>query len=174
MRQRVIWSLFVWMGLLGLAGPAAADDLPREAVLPVASALKAAQAALDKCVKDGWKVSVAVVDRAGVLRAQLRGDGAGPHTVDSSRKKAYTAASLKRTTSELGELLGKAPHLQALREMNDSTLILGGGMPIEIGGEVVGGIGVGGAPGTQYDDACAQAGLEAVGAASKLPAPKER
>lgn len=150
----------------------AAQDLPREATLPLALASKAAAAAVDKCSKDGYKVSATVVDRGGVIRALLRGDGAGPHTVDSSRKKAYTAASLGRTTSDLGELLVKMPHLQALREMNDNILILGGGLPIQFGSEVVGGIGVGGAPGTQLDDACAQAGLDAIGAVAKVPAAK--
>jgi uncharacterized protein GlcG (DUF336 family) len=151
----------------------AAEDLPREAVLPLALASKAAAAAVEKCKQDGYKVSAAVVDRSGVLRTLLRGDGAGPHTTDSSRKKAYTAASLGRTTSELGELLTKMPHLQALREMNEQILILGGGLPIQFGNEVVGGIGVGGAPGTQFDDACAQAGLDSIGATPKAtPKPK--
>lgn len=147
---------------------AAANELPRDATLPLALASKAAAAAVEKCGKDGYKVSAAVVDKAGVIRALLRGDGAGPHTADSSRKKAYTAASLGRTTSELGELLVKMPHLQALREMNENVLILGGGLPIQFGNEVVGGIGVGGAPGTQLDDACAQAGLDAIGATPKV------
>ena len=101
-----------------------------------------------------------------------RADGAGPHTVESSRKKAYTAASLRRPTTELAELINKVPTLQALRDMNDQVLILGGGLPIEIGGEVVGGIGVGGAPGAHLDDACAQAGLDAIGAAPKVPTAK--
>jgi len=101
-----------------------------------------------------------------------RADGAGPHTVDSSRKKAYTAASLRRPTTELADLINKVPSLQALREMNENVLMLGGGLPIEIGGEVVGGIGVGGAPGAHLDDACAQAGLDAIGAAPKVSSPK--
>jgi uncharacterized protein GlcG (DUF336 family) len=101
-----------------------------------------------------------------------RADGAGPHTVDSSRKKAYTAASLLRPTTELAELVNKVPTLQALREMNDQVLLLGGGLPIEIGGEIVGGIGVGGAPGAHIDDVCAQAGLETIGAVPKVPATK--
>ncbi|MDH4152428.1 MAG: heme-binding protein [Nitrospira sp.] len=148
-----------------------ADDLPKESVLPLGIANKAIQAALEACKKDGYRVSVSVVDRDGVPRAMGRADGAGPHTVDSSRKKAYTAASLRRSTSELGDLITKVPTLQALRDINGEVLILGGGLPIEIEGDVVGGIGVGGAPGTHLDDACAQAGLDAVGAASKvLPA----
>jgi uncharacterized protein GlcG (DUF336 family) len=150
----------------------AAEELPREAVLPLALASKAAASAVEKCKQDGYKVSAAVVDRAGVLKALLRADGAGSHTPDSSRRKAYTAASLGRTTSELGELLTKMPHLQAVREMNEHILILGGGLPIQFGSELVGGIGVGGAPGTQFDDACAQAGLDSIGAARKASAGK--
>ena len=150
----------------------ASDELPKEAVLPMGMAGKAIQASLDACNKDGYRVSVSVVDRAGVLRAMARADGAGPHTVDSSRKKAYTAASLRRPTTELAELINKVPTMQALREMNDQVLMLGGGLPIEIGGEIVGGIGVGGAPGAHLDDACAQVGLDAIGAAPKVPAPK--
>ena len=138
-----------------------AEELPREASLPLALASKAAAVAVEKCKKDGYRVSAAVVDRSGVLKVLMRGDGAGPHTTDSSSKKAYTAASLRRPTSELADLISKNPSLQALRDMNDRILILGGGLPIEIAGEVVGGIGVGGAPGAHLDDACAQAGIEA-------------
>ena len=164
-------------GVLLMAGgwpvvASAADELLKEAVLPAALAGKAAQAALDFCKKDGYRVSASVVDRAGVLRAMMRADGAGPHTVDSSRKKAYTAASLRRATSDLAEMIAKQPALQALREMNESILMVGGGLPIEIAGEVVGAIGVGGAPGTHLDDACAEAGLDAIGAASKMPTAK--
>ncbi|WP_455242167.1 GlcG/HbpS family heme-binding protein [Petrachloros mirabilis] len=150
----------------------AADDLPKETVLPLSLAEKAVHAAMEACKKDGYRVSASVVDGGGVLRAMVRADGAGPHTVDSSRKKAYTAASLRRATTELAELINKVPTLQALREMNDNILILGGGLPIEIGGEVMGGIGVGGAPGAHLDDACAQAGLDSIGAAPKIIAPK--
>jgi len=164
-------------GVLLMAGgwpvvASAADELLKEAVLPAALAGKAAQAALDFCKKDGYRVSASVVDRAGVLRAMMRADGAGPHTVDSSRKKAYTAASLRRATSDLADMIAKQPALQALREMNESILMVGGGLPIEIAGEVVGAIGVGGAPGTHLDDACAEAGLDAIGAASKMPTAK--
>ncbi len=151
---------------------AAADELPKESVLPLSLANKAVQVALDACRKDGYRVSVSVVDRGGVLRAMGRANGAGPHTVDSSRKKAYTAASLRRPTTELAELINKVPTLQALRDMNEQVLMLGGGLPIEIGGDVVGGIGVGGAPGAHLDDACAQAALDAIGATPKVSVPK--
>ena len=165
--------VFALGGLVVLAGPAhAADELPKESVLPAALATKAIQAAVDFCKKDGYRVSVSIVDRAGVLRAMIRFDGAGPHTVESSRKKAFTAASLKRPTSELADMIAKNQALQALRDMDHNILMLGGGLPIDINGEMVGAIGVGGAPGAHLDDACAQSGLDAIGAASKLPAGK--
>lgn len=149
-----------------------ADELPKESVLPLSMATKAVQAAIEACKKDGYRVSASIVDRAGVLRVMGRADGAGPHTVESSRRKAYTAASLRRPTTELAEMVAKAATLQALRDMNPEILILGGGLPIEISGEVVGGIGVGGAPGAHLDDACAQAGLDTIGAAPKVPGAK--
>lgn len=169
-RARVMLSVLAIM--MGMTVVASADDLPKESLLPLHLANKAIHAAMEACKKDGYRVTVSIVDRAGVLRAMGRADGAGPHTVDSSQKKAYTAASLRRPTSELAELIGKVPTLQALREMNDHILILGGGLPIDMGGDVVGGIGVGGAPGAHLDDACAEAGLDAIGAAPKVSAPK--
>jgi uncharacterized protein GlcG (DUF336 family) len=162
----------ILLGMAAMAPASMAEDLPKESALPLHLANKAIQAALEACKKDGYRVSVSVVDRAGVLRAMERADGAGPHTVDSSRKKAYTAASVRRPTTELAELMAKVPTLQALRDMNEHMLILGGGLPIDIAGDIVGGIGVGGAPGAHLDDACAQAGLDAIGAAPKVPAAK--
>jgi uncharacterized protein GlcG (DUF336 family) len=167
-----VTALFVAAWITSTRFIYAMDELPKESVLPLSLANKAMQAALEACKKDGHRVSVSVVDRAGVLRTMARADGAGPHTVESSRKKAYTASSLRRPTTELAELITKVPTLQALREMNHNILMLGGGLPIEIGGDVVGGIGVGGAPGAHLDDACAQAGLDAIGATQKVPAAK--
>ena len=102
----------------------------------------------------------------------MRGDGAGPHTVESSVKKAYTAASLRGATGDLAEMIAKMPAAQGLRDMNNNILVLAGGLPIEIGGEVVGGIGVGGAPGGHLDAACAQAGLDSIGAKPKFSSEK--
>ena len=150
-----------------LTANASAAELPKESVLPLSLATKAAQAAVDKCLADGYRVSAAVVDRGGNVRALLRNDGAGPHTVDSSRKKAYTSASLGRPTAELGQLIVKMPAVQGLQHKNEHILMLGGGLPITMNGEVVGGIGVGGAPGGHLDEACSQAGLNSIGAASK-------
>jgi uncharacterized protein GlcG (DUF336 family) len=141
-------------------------ELPKETVLPLQLAQQAANAALTKCEEEGYRVSVAVVDRGGNVKVLLRGDGAGPHTQDSSTRKAYTASSIRRSTQELAELITKVPHLQALRDMSEQILILGGGLPIILANEVVGGIGVGGAPGTHLDEGCARAGLISIGGKS--------
>ncbi|MBK9306205.1 MAG: heme-binding protein [Nitrospira sp.] len=172
--QRFLATGKLIIGVLSTTMPlvGSAEDLPKEATLPLSLANKAMEAAVEACKKDGYRVSVSVVDRNGVLRAMGRADGAGPHTVDSSRKKAYTAVSIRRPTSELADLITKVPTLEALRDMNSEILILGGGLPVEIGGDVVGGIGVGGAPGAHLDDACAQQGLNAIGATPKVSTPK--
>ncbi len=149
------------------------QDHPTHLLLPLSSAEKAATAALSKCKTGGYHVSVAVVDQGGNLKVLIRGDGAGPHTQDSSFKKAYTAASIGRSTNELAELITKIPTLQPLRDMNDNILILGGGLPIRIETTIVGGIGVGGAPGAGLDEACAQAGLDALQYKTKEPHNKQ-
>jgi uncharacterized protein GlcG (DUF336 family) len=151
-----------------ITGHASATELPKESVLPLALATKAAHATVDQCLADGYRVTATVVDRGGNIRAVLRQDGAGPHTVDSSRKKAYTSASMKQPTAKLAELVAKMPAVQGLQHMNDHILLLGGGLPIAIGGDVVGGIGVGGAPGGHLDAACAQAGLTSIGATTQV------
>lgn len=174
------WRITRWCPFIGLlavgsmiffSGPEVSwgnTGLPKEPVLPLRLAQKAANAALAKCEEGGYRVSVAVVDRGGNIKVLLRGDGAGPHTQDSSARKAYTASSIRRSTQELAELIVKIPNLQALRDMNERILILGGGLPVILDHEVLGGIGVGGAPGTQLDEACAQAGLTSIGAKPSL------
>ncbi len=164
-------GIYAKLGLLTccLAGfmisQAWAAELPKESVLPLTLATKAAHAAVEKCLEDGYRVSATVVDQGGNIRAVFRQDGAGPHTIDSSRKKAYTSASMKEPTAKLAELVAKMPVVQGLQHMNDHMLLLGGGLPIKIDEQVVGGIGVGGAPGGHLDTACAQAGLNSIGVA---------
>lgn len=150
--------------LLLLGRVLAAEALPRQAVLPLDLARQAVIAALEQCRAGSYRVSVAVVDRDGVLRLQMRDDGAGAHTLDSSYRKAYTAASLRAPTAKFAALIARKPQLQELRDMNDAILMLGGGLPIRIAGEIVGAIGVGGAPGAHLDENCARAGLRRIGA----------
>lgn len=146
--------------LCALSSQAFAQDFPTQKVLPLELSAQAAMTAIKKCHDDGFKVSVAIVDQSGLLKVQLKADGAGPHTLDSSRRKAYTANSLRDSTHKYAMLVTQKPELQSLTRLNENILLLGGGFPIKIGGEVVGGIGVGGAPGIEYDEVCASAALK--------------
>lgn len=147
------------LSLWALSIPAFAQDFLTQKVLPLELSTQAAMAAIKKCHDDGFKVSVAIVDQSGLLKVQLKADGAGPHTLDSSRRKAYTANSLRDSTHKYAVLVTQKPELQSLTRLNENILLLGGGFPIKIGGEVVGGIGVGGAPGIEFDEVCASAAL---------------
>lgn len=145
-----------------LAGSVQATELPQQAYLNLDTAQKLASAALTQCAADGYNVSVSVVDASGVTRVQIRADKAGPHTLESSRKKAYTSASMGRPTADFADLIKKMPETAGLRDMDPNILILGGGLPIKVAGEKIGGIGVGGAPGGHLDQACAQAAIDKV------------
>ncbi len=166
-----ITATLVVLAMTTWTASAVAETTVQVRNINLASAYKAAEATRAQCEKDGYKVSVAVVDMGGNLKAQIRGDGAGPHTVDSSFRKAYTSASLGRPTMDLAKLVVKMPAIQALGKMNENILLLGGGLPIQFDGVTVGGIGVGGAPGAHLDEACAKAGLKAIGA--KVPEAKK-
>ena len=149
--------------LLGLAAallttPAFAQGLLVERSISAGLAVEAAAAAVAACAERGWRATATVVDRHGVVRAVLRGDGAGPHTIDASRAKAYTAASARNPTSAMLENVRTNPNALTLPNIT-GFLVLGGGIPIRVGDEVVGAIGVGGAPGGQLDDQCAEAGI---------------
>lgn len=140
------------------AAPAATPQLTLEL------AQKIATSALQQCIQDGYAVSVAVVDRSGVLITQIRNPAAGPHTIGSSLGKAFTSASMGQPTTRLANAIAENPALNGLRDMDSRMVILAGGLPIMIDGQRVGGIGVGGAPGGNMDEACATHGLQQIGA----------
>lgn len=132
-----------------------------EKTVSLAIANELAAAAVAECQAKGYAVTATVVDRAGQVKAVHRADGASPHTIDASRRKAYTAASMRNNTTAVMEISQKNPGAQNLGQI-DGFLLLGGGMPVRIENEVVGAIGVGGAPGGHLDDQCAQAALDRV------------
>src|SRR4051794_5993192 len=125
------------------------------------TALKAAQAALAQCRNDGFQVTVAVVDRAGLTQALLRDRFAGPHTLEVAQNKAWSAASFRNSTGELERSTRPAGSMAGLRNVPRVTTIAGG-LLIEAGGSSFGGIGVSGAPGGDADEVCAVAGIKAI------------
>jgi uncharacterized protein GlcG (DUF336 family) len=147
--------------LLASTGALAADATYAVKQLTTETALKAAEAALASCRKSGYQVAVAVVDRSGLIQAQLRDRFAGPHTLEVSSNKAWTAASFKTSTLELEKLTRPGQTMSGLRAVPRFTAI-GGGLTIEAGGSLLGAIGVSGAPGGEADEACASAGVKAI------------
>ena len=133
-----------------------AQTLLTQKTLSVDAALSIANGALDKCHADGYRISLTVLDAGGLIKVQVRGDGTGPHTLEHSRRKAYTALTFKRTSAETAKAWASAATPPPVIE---GTVGAAGGVPIKAGDEVIGAIGVSGAPGGEKDEACANAGI---------------
>jgi len=125
------------------------------------TAVKAAQAALARCRADGYQVSVAVVDRSGLVQALIRDRFAGAHSPDTATNKAWTAVSFRSNTTELQKITQPGQPSAGIRNL-PRVVAVGGGVKIEAGGAIVAGIGVSGAPGGDADDVCANAGIKAI------------
>jgi uncharacterized protein GlcG (DUF336 family) len=159
-------SLLVCLLPLLLPAAAGAQLLPTRRI-PAEAANQAVAEAVASCAKQGYNETAVLVDADGVRQAVLRGDRAGSHTLDSAFDKAYTAASFKTDTSALFERAKTAPGFANLFTQLPHLILIGGGIVIKVGDEVVGAIGAGGAPGGNLDDACARAGLEKIQAQLK-------
>ncbi|MDR7673174.1 GlcG/HbpS family heme-binding protein, partial [Riemerella anatipestifer] len=132
-----------------------------EPVLTGDAAMKMAQKAFNEANKSGHRISVTVVDQSGQTLAVLRHHNAGVHTLRASYKKAFTANSQKRETAEIAQGIKNGTIPEDIRYLDENILILDGGVPIYIDGKVVGGIGVGGAHGSE-DVRIAKAGISAI------------
>lgn len=140
-------------------GPAAfAQELITQKALSLDVALAIAHGALEQCRAGGYHVTVTVVDGAGMVKVQMHDDGAGPHTIDFSRKKAYSAFTFKRTSADTGKAWAANPPAPLIADAVGTA----GGVPIKAGNEVIGAVGVSGAPGGEKDEACANAGIAKV------------
>jgi uncharacterized protein GlcG (DUF336 family) len=146
---------------LALPVLAAAQAVRTERNMSLELANRIAAETLAACQAGGYAVTATVVDRAGSVRAVHRADMAGPHSLDSSQRKAYTAASIRNATSAVMEAAQKNPGAANLVNM-PGFLLLGGGVPVRVGNEVIGAVGVGGAPSGQLDEQCATTALDKV------------
>ena len=139
----------------------AQENFVQEPILTGELAAQVVQTAFAQAIKDGLYVTVTVVDRSGQTLAVLRHHNAGVHTVRASYKKAYTACSQKRETSEIVKGIKDGTIPEDVRFLDENILIMDGGVPIFINGKVVGGIGVGGAHDSE-DVRIAKAGLKVI------------
>jgi uncharacterized protein GlcG (DUF336 family) len=154
--------------IVGLAVTAAAragaQGVVMQRNLSLGMARTIADAALTECKSKGYNTSVAVVDRAGQVMVLLRDEQASAQTLEMARRKAYTARMFRTTTLDFQKRT-EDPKYAAQRDIAD-ILALGGGAPILIGNEVIGGVGSSGSS-QEMDDACAKAGIAKVAALLK-------
>jgi uncharacterized protein GlcG (DUF336 family) len=154
-------KLSVAAALVAAASIAQAQAVRTERNMSLELASQIAAATVAACQANGYAVSAAVVDRGGSLRVLMRADNAGPHTLASSEQKAFTSASAKTNTLAMMEAAQKNPGAANLVHI-PGFLLLGGGVPVRVGNEVIGAVGVGGAPAGQLDEQCALAALDKV------------
>ncbi|CAI0844842.1 MULTISPECIES: GlcG/HbpS family heme-binding protein [Serratia] len=120
---------------------------------------KLAQSAIQACSAKNYNVAVTLVDRAGTPLVIKKMDNAGPHTIEASRMKAFTALSTKNPTENVMKNAQANPGAANLRDI-PGFLLLAGGVPVKSGDLVIGAIGIGGAPGGDLDQQCALEALK--------------
>ena len=141
-----------------IAAPAGAQLIQRKD-LSYAMAKTIAENALADCKARGYAVSVVVVDRGGDTIVALRADDAGPHTMENARRKAYTARTFRMTTEEFVKRMETEP-VRRQQTTLPHVIAIGGGVPIKVGNDVIGGVGLSGSPGV--DEPCVNAGIDKV------------
>jgi len=151
--------LFAIVGGFAAVTPASAQVLTEKA-LSATAALTIAETAYESCKAQGYHVSVHVVGREGQVLAALRGDGASPHTFENSQRKAYTARTFRTPSGEFAQRIKDSQTLGA--SLLTGVIAIQGGLPIKIGDDVIGGVGVSGAPGGDKDEACSKAGIDKI------------
>jgi uncharacterized protein GlcG (DUF336 family) len=155
-----IRAALLGLGTIGLmVAPAHAQLLARKD-LSAGMAMTIAQTASETCQKQGYRVSVHVLGRLGEVIVALRGDNAPPHTFENSQRKAFTARTFREPSGEFAKRISTATNPP---QINLTGVIAAqGALPIKVGDEVIGAVGVSGAPGGDKDEACAKAGIEKI------------
>jgi uncharacterized protein GlcG (DUF336 family) len=146
---------------IGLAGSANAQLIAHKD-LSVTTAVAIAQTAVQTCKAQGYNVSVHVLGRSGEVLVAMRGDDTGPHTLENSMKKAWTARAQRAPSVNFANAVKTNPTAGALHLTN--MVPAQGGLPIMVGDDVIGAVGVSGAPGGDKDEACAKTGIDKVAA----------
>jgi len=142
-----------------LAIPATPQPLThRDLSYPMARTI--AEAAIESCSAQGYRVSAVVVDRAGEVMVAMRADGAPPHTMENARRKAYTALSFRVATSDYAKRYADNNPIVRQQVTLPSVIAIPGGLPVRLGEEVIAGVGVSGSPGV--DEPCVQAGIDKI------------
>jgi uncharacterized protein GlcG (DUF336 family) len=134
-------------------------QLKTEKLLSYEAAKVIATTAVETCQAKGFRVSATVVNRDGDTIVQLRGDGASPHTVENSRRKAYTANTFRTDTAAYAKRLNDGDPVVRQQATLPGVIAIGGGLPIKAGDEFIGGAAISGSPGGN-DEVCVQAGLD--------------
>jgi uncharacterized protein GlcG (DUF336 family) len=142
-----------------LASPASAQLLSHKD-LSSSIAMTIAETAIETCKTNGYSVSVTVVGRSGEIILQVRGDNTGPHTVENSFRKAYTARTFRQPSGEFAARVKADPTLPLIHLSN--VIANQGALPIKVGDDILGAAGASGAPGGEKDEACIKAGLDKV------------
>lgn len=148
--------------LLTAAAVAQAQRQPAAPGPALGLALEAAQEAMQVCANNGYKVTVTVVDSAGEVVAQVRTEGVSARTLDISKRKTNVSLKYKEASMVISEKIKTDNALKAEIEADDSLLPWGGARPLMSGGNVIGAIGVSGAPGGDKDDVCTVAAVEKI------------
>ena len=144
----------------GAIGAAHGQGVMIERNLSLALAKDIAVAAIQCSEKMGYHVSITVVDRSGETLVLLRGDGSNPHTLENSRRKAYTARTFKMSSGAFADAYFANDHVRVAQASLPGVIPLQGGLPINVGADTIGGIGVSGSPGGGKDEACAKEALD--------------
>jgi uncharacterized protein GlcG (DUF336 family) len=145
--------------ICALAAPADAALIMHKDI-SLSTAKTIVEASIEACAAKGYATSAVVVDRDGLTLVEMRGDGAPPHTMENARRKAYTAMTFKQTTAEYAKKLLDPASVAHQQVTLPNVIAIPGGVPIKIGNEVIGGVGLSGSPGVDED--CVNAGLEKV------------
>ena len=142
---------------------ASAQAVLTERTLSYGAALEMATTALQACRKEGYSVTITVLNRAGRSKVVLHDDGANPHTLENSMRKAYTSLTYRVSSGEFGKRMMATPPPHGAMAL-DKVTSAEGGLPVMSNKEVIGSIGISGAPGGHRDAACAQAGIDKIAA----------